>query len=294
MKMKKSVALLLFLYFASSAWAVENPWDQKLPFKSAMVEFKISGTMAGDKTIYIKDYGRTRAEYNETTMKMFGMTQQQKEIIITTPDWEYTIDLVEMTGVKQANLNKYMTEEFDKLSTSDQKKVVENAEKMGIATVDGMEGSVEKKASKILGYTCDRVTMGGVVSYTITGTDLPLKISGDMMGVKISQVATNIKQGAVHASKFKLPANIDFQHDVQTDQMMQEQAKTVIQTLLTGETVSYTNSPPPEVPEQQSQTEQVLEKDAKDVGYAAKQEAKDVTTEEVREGVRSLFKSIFD
>jgi hypothetical protein len=136
--------------------------------------------------------------------------------------------------------------------------------------------------------------MGGVVSYTITGTDLPLKISGDMMGVKISQVATNIKQGAVHASKFKLPANIDFQHDVQTDQMMQEQAKTVIQTLLTGETVSYTNSPPPEVPEQQSQTEQVLEKDAKDVGYAAKQEAKDVTTEEVREGVRSLFKSIFD
>jgi hypothetical protein len=151
MKMKKSVALLLFLFFAASAWAVENPWGQKLPFKSAMVEFKISGTMAGDKTIYIKDYGRTRAEFNETTMKMFGMTQQQKEIIITTPDWEYTIDLVEMTGVKQANLNKYMTQEFDKLSTSDQKKVVENAEKMGIATVDGMEGSVEKKASKILG-----------------------------------------------------------------------------------------------------------------------------------------------
>jgi hypothetical protein len=172
--------------------------------------------------------------------------------------------------------------------------VVENAEKMGIATVDGMEGRVEKKASKILGYTCDKVTMSGVVSYTITGTDLPLKTTGDMMGIKINQVATKVTQGNVDASKFKLPANIDFQHDVQADQMMQDQAKTVMQTLLEGGTVSHPNSPPPEMPVQQRQTEQVLEKDAQDVGYAAKQETKDATTEEVREGVRSLFKSIFD
>lgn len=292
--MKKSFFLLLFLFFVTSAWAVDNPWDQKLPFKSAMVEFKISGTMAGDKTIYIKDYGNTRAEYNDTTMKMFGMIQQQKEIIITTEDWEYTIDLMEMTGTKQANLKKYMSQEFNKLSKNEQKKVVENAEKMGIATVDGMEGRVEKKASKILGYTCDKVTMAGVVSYTITGTDLPLKITGDMMGIKINQVAIKVTKGNVQASKFKLPVNIDFQHDVQADQMMQEQAKTVMQTLLEGGTARHTSPPFPEEQEQQSQAGLVLEQDAKDVGNAGKQEAKDATTEEVREGVRSLFKSIFD
>jgi len=37
----------------------------------------------------------------------------------------------------------------------------------------------------------------------------------------------------------------------------------------------------------------VLDKDAKDVGQAAHDEAKDATIDEVREGVRSMFKSIF-
>lgn len=35
-------------------------------------------------------------------------------------------------------------------------------------------------------------------------------------------------------SKFKLPSNIHFEHNKQADQMMQEQAKTVIQNLLAG------------------------------------------------------------
>ena len=76
--------------------------------------------------------------------------------------------------------------------------------------------------------------------------------------------------------------------------MMQAQAKTIMQTLLDGGTVHHTNPPPPQVKEQQHQSGSVLEQDAKDVGYAGKQEAKDATTQEVREGVRSLFKSIFD
>ncbi|MBU0969430.1 MAG: hypothetical protein KKC20_02230 [Proteobacteria bacterium] len=295
--MKKIFSLCIVLLFAASAGAVENPWEMKLPFKSAMVEYELTGTMTGDKTIYVKDYGKTRAEYNNTTMKMMGMTQHQKEVIITTPDWEYTIDLMEHTGTKQANLNKYMTQEFNKLSKSDQKKVVENAEKLGVATVEGMEGTVEKNASKILGYTCDKVSMTGVVAHTISGTDLPLKTTGDIMGIKINQVATRVMKGDVHPSKFALPTNIEFEHDVQTDLMTEEQAKTIIQSLLEGKVVTHTN---PSVTRQASsqpietQPDNGLGQDAKDVGNAARQEAKDAATDEVREGVRALFKSVFN
>ena len=299
--MKKILSLCIVLLFATSAGAVENPWDMKLPFKSAMVEYELTGTMTGDKTIYVKDYGKTRAEYNNTTMKMMGMTQLQKEVIITTPDWEYTIDLMENTGTKQANLNKFMTQEFNKLSKSDQRKVVENAEKFGIATVDGMEGRVEKNASKILGYTCDKVSMTGVVAHTITGTDLPLKTTGDIMGMKINQVATKVMKGDVHPSKFALPTNIEFEHDVQTDLMMEEQAKTIIQSLLEGKVATHTNpSVTQQLPQQtiaqptEPQPDNGLEQDANDVGNAARQEAKDATTDEVREGVRAIFKSVFD
>lgn len=45
---------------------------------------------------------------------------------------------------------------------------------------------------------------------------------------------------------------------------------------------------------QQSKAGQVVEQDAKDVGSAAKQEAKNATIDEVRDGVRDIFNSLFD
>ena len=68
----------------------------------------------------------------------------------------------------------------------------------------------------------------------ISGTDLPLEIKGNTMGVKFNQVATNIKKGSVPSSKFELPSNIRFEHDKQADQMMQAQVKTMMKYLLEG------------------------------------------------------------
>ncbi len=299
--MKKIIFLLIILLSATSAFAVDNPWDTKLPFKSAIIDSKISGTMNGVKTLYIKDYGRTRAEYSNTSMKMFGMTQQQKEIIITTPDWVYTINLLDNTGTKQANLKKYMVQEFNDLSRKDQIQVSKEAESQGIAAIEGMEGTLQKNATKILGYNCDKVTMTGTILYAISGTDLALKINGDMMGIKIRQIAISVKKESGPSGKFKLPLNINFEHDKQADQMMQDQAKTIIQNLLEGNSGQMSSAASgtkthsqTSMPQQQSQSGNVLEQDAKDVGQAAKQETKDATIDEVKEGVRSVFKSLFD
>lgn len=138
--MKKIIFILIILIFATSAFALDNPWDTKLPFKNAIIDFKMSGSMNGNKTLYIKDYGQTRAEYSTATMKMFGMTQEQKEVIITTSDWVYTADLSENTGTKQSNIKKFLAQEFNNLSKSDQKKVADNAEKQGVSTFKGMGG----------------------------------------------------------------------------------------------------------------------------------------------------------
>ncbi|MFH2060269.1 MAG: hypothetical protein ABIJ59_15390 [Pseudomonadota bacterium] len=48
------------------------------------------------------------------------------------------------------------------------------------------------------------------------------------------------------------------------------------------------------VPQSQQPAESGLEKDAKDVGEVARDEAKQSTEEEVRQGVRKLFKGLFD
>ena len=233
--MRKALIVLLIGFFATSALALESPWEQKLPFKNATINYDVTGVTSGSKTIFVKDYGRTSAEYRETAMKILGMKKEEKAFILTTPDWEYTADLVYNTGTKNVNPTKFLTQEFNQLSRGDQKKVIENAENQGITMIEGVNGTVEKNAAELLGYSCDKATMMGTVVYTIHGTELPLKVESNTMGIKFNEIASGIKKGRVDASKFELPANIDFKHDKQADEMMQAQAKTIIQHLVSGE-----------------------------------------------------------
>lgn len=234
--MKKTLLLgiVIVSLMAVSASAQDSPWDKKLPFESATITIEVSGTMKGTKTIYVKDYGRTSAEYSETVMTMFGMTQREQEITITTPEWEYSIDMAGNTGTRQANPKKYLIQEFNRLSGNQQKTVLKNIEEMGISTIQGMNGTVEKNAAKILGYTCDKAVVMGIEAYTISGTELPLKIQGNTMGIAVNEVATGIDTGKVPESRFALPANIRFENDPETDQMMQAQAANIVQSILEG------------------------------------------------------------
>ncbi len=125
--MKKIIiSLLALMLTASIAAALESPWEKKLPFKEATIDYTISGNSKGTKTIYVKDYGRTVAEYRNTSMTVFGMTQKENTLDVTTPEWEYAIDLTEHNGTKMVNPEKYLIEEFQKLSKSDQKKIIKN------------------------------------------------------------------------------------------------------------------------------------------------------------------------
>ncbi len=243
--MKQAFVFLSIILFATSALALESPWEQKLPFKSATINYDVSGMMSGSKTIFVKDYGRTSAEYKETALKIFGMKQEQKEFILTTPDWEYTADLVANTGTKNASMEKYLTLEFNQLSRSDQKKVIKNAEEQGVSMLEGMEGSLEKNAKKILGYSCDKATIMGTVVYTINGTSLPLKTESSTLRMKYNEVATSINKGRVDDSKFELPSNINFKYDAGTDEQIHAQAKMIIQQLVSGQTANVSATAKP-------------------------------------------------
>ena len=302
--MKKMQSLcfgILVLLITALAYAGDSPWERQLPFESATVDYTVSGTMKGDKTIYVKDFGRTTAEYSSTTMKMMGMTHNQEEVIITTPDWVYSADLTEGTGTKQINPQKCMIEEYNRLSAGDREKAVKNAEAMGVGIVDGMGGTMEEKATTILGYSCDRVSMMGTTAYTISGSALPLKVEGEVMGMKISQVATDLKTGDAPASKFELPRSIRFENDPETDRMIREQAKRVMQNLVAGKNPAAggQDGVPASAYDRTETREEdtagrAVEADAKDVGDAAHQAAKDETMDQVREGVQNVIKGLFN
>ena len=235
--MRYLVILFLTLLFSSPAFSTDNPWEINLPFSEASVEYKISGLRSGTKTIYIRKKGQESAEYSNVAMNMFGMRQQDKELIITDKNWVYRYDLNKNKGSKQANPARFFNEEFEKLSSSDQKKLIKNSEKLGVTMVAGMQGKIEKKATSILGYKCDLVDAMGTKIYSIADTGFPLKVETNAMGMAFSEEATKITKGSVPDEKFKHP-NIKTRHDPSIDQMVQNQVQTTVLNLVSGKTTS--------------------------------------------------------
>ncbi len=226
--------LLLFMFLASSVSATQNPWDLKLPFKSAVIKYKITGMENGTQTTYIKDYGRYRATYRDTSMTIMGFTQHTKTAEITTPDWIYSINFTEGTGTKSVNPTKYMKEEFERLSSSDKKKLIRNSEKLGYSISNNAGADIKKHATKFLGYDCDVMNLGGMKSWVISGTDIVLKSEADMMGAHNVTVATEIKETSVPDDKFQPPAGISLEYDKQSEEHARRSARETIKMLLEG------------------------------------------------------------
>ncbi|HCY84455.1 MAG TPA: hypothetical protein DHV36_04900 [Desulfobacteraceae bacterium] len=286
------VSLVLFLLTGFVVTGVgaasDTPWDVPLPFAAGEVSYKISGTLKGEKTIYVKDYGRSTAEYSQTAMTMYGMKQEQKEVVLTTPEWVYTADLVEKTGTRQANMKKFLRQEYQALSPGDKKKMTTNAEKMGISTLEGAGGRVDKKAATILGYPCDKVTLMGTESYTITGTDLPLKIQGDTMGMKMMQEAVAVTVKKVDGDRFELPAGIRFDHNPAVDDIMKHQARNIVQRLVEGKQPDMASG------YQMSQGSGAGMQGTGQMPQSTGQGSEDTSLGDMQEKVNSLLKGMFD
>lgn len=225
--------LILTILFCPLSSALDNPWETRLPLKSGMIVYKCAGSMNGKKALYFKDYGRTRAEYQKVSLKMMGMTSTESTTKITTPDWIYTIDNLTKQGTREANPNKFLSMEFAKLNDTEKAQVISNINKTGKFSIEGFQGKINLKAAKVLGYDCDIVTVLDTKLYMISGTDISLKTVGNTMGVKIEETATSIKEGTPPAKAFKIPG-INFETDQQSDNLLQDQAKSVIQSLLHG------------------------------------------------------------
>lgn len=228
------IATSFLLLISAGSFAADSPFKPKAPFKAAVISYEITGTESGTETLYIKDSGEYETKHRKTTMKMFGISRKTETMDITTPEWVYSIDLTEKEGTKSVNPIVYMNEEYSKLSKNEQKKVRENAEKMGIAYMKNLNGELVKNAETILGYKCDLVTMMGVQVYSISGTGIALKTVSDVMGVKSQQTAVSIDKKTPPSSVFEVPAGIKITHDPRGDDMSRDFARTTVRSLVEG------------------------------------------------------------
>lgn len=219
------------LLLAGYALAANNPWEVRLPFKSATIKYELSGMEKGNETLYIEKYGELQAKYLKSITKVMFSSTEKDEIHITTPEWVYNFDMNERTGTKMHNPNLFFLEEYNKLSSKEKKTVLKNSEEMGKTMVEGMQGVIEKNAATILGQKCDKVTAMGSTIYSIHDTGIPLKTETSMIGMSFKSVATSLKKGRVPSSVFAFPKGIEPTYDKEAEKAMRQMAKKMIANL---------------------------------------------------------------
>lgn len=225
LSLRLSLLLLAVLVPSLAVSQDENPFTEKMPFAEATIIYAISGMENGSETIYVKDHGSRSASYHKTVSNMMGMTMENNTIEITDPDWVYSFNLVEGTGSKSRNPMKYLQEEFAKLTAAERQQVMKNSKLMGQNVMAGMGGKVEENVAEILGYSCDRVNAMGTTVYSIHGSSLAVKTESEMMGMKMSIIATAIDKGEVDDKYFAHPAGIEAVHDEEADAMSLQMAQ---------------------------------------------------------------------
>lgn len=242
--MRKLITFLTMILLTASltSHAAESPFKPKLPFRSAVITYDITGTESGSEVLYIKEGGAYEAKHRKTAVKIFGISRKTEILDISTPEWVYSINVNEKSGTKNVNPIIYMNEEYNKLSKSDQKKVIANAEKFGNAYMKNLNGEVVKNAETILGYKCDLVTMMGVRVYSISGTGIPLKSSSEMMGVKMEQTAKSVDKTTPPDKVFEVPAGIKITHDPRGDEASRDFARITVQSLVEGKDPMQANT----------------------------------------------------
>ena len=211
--------------------AEENPWDVRLPFKSATITYDVSGMQSGTEILYVDEYGKKKAIFRKTSGTVMFQTIETNTVEITTDEWLYKIDLNKKSGTKTVNPAKYFKEEYDKLTHKEQQTVNENAKKMGTSLIGGMQGSVEKNADTILGYKVDKTTMMGSTVYIIHDSSIVLKTESEMMGMSSKSVAVELKKKAVPKNVFDLPKGVKITFDKDADAMMRTMVKSMIDKL---------------------------------------------------------------
>ncbi len=228
----KLLTLSILLFHTALFASANSPFEKRAPFKEATITYRLGGSSTGSSTLYVKDYGKYLAEHEKTTMSMFGFTKEENKLSITTPNWVYTIDMAAKTGTKMSSMEKYLKQEYEKLSSSEKKTVQKNTKKFGANMMQNMGGDVKFNAAMLYGYSCDKSNVMGMTSYTIHDTAIVLKMEGSVLGMKIQKEAIDIKKGVVDSSHFKVPSDIKITHDKDADAMMKQQASQMIQILL--------------------------------------------------------------
>ncbi len=199
--MKNVLKLFLLLAVFSVAFAGSNKF-KLYEFKSAIVEYKLSGSSKGTKTKYIKEYGFKEATYEKSSAEAMGFSSEKNEVVILDGYDMISVDFDKKTGIKMKN----------EVAVAMAEENIDPAE-FGKEMLKAMEYTKLSETGTVAGKKCE-IWKGNTMGMDIkiwVWKNLTLKSESSGWGMKSKMEATSIKLDvSVPDSKFEAPKGIKF------------------------------------------------------------------------------------
>ncbi len=174
-----------------------NPdFQKRYGIKSGVIEYIITGSQEGTKSLYFDNWGMKQAEYTRSVLSVGGFTKPLNLVNIIDGEYQYMINLDQNSGTKTRNPILKSIEEL-----KNQKGFNEFGEQMLLSMGANRIGSED-----FLDKECDVYEMKSTGTKLWVWKWITLKSETQSRGININLTATKITEGgSVPASKFKVP-----------------------------------------------------------------------------------------
>ena len=174
-------------------------FQKRYGIKSAIVEYNLSGSREGTKTLYFDDWGMRQAEYTHSVLSVSGYTKVMNIAQIIDGEYQYTINLDQNAGTKIRNplLKQIDDLKYEKgfNGLGEQLLLKMGAEKIG--------------TDNFLGKDCDLYEIKKTGTKLWVWNWITLKSETNSRGINYSEVARKIDVDAsIPSGKFAIPEKV--------------------------------------------------------------------------------------
>jgi hypothetical protein len=172
--------------------------QKRYGIKSGVIEYVLTGSQEGTKTLYFDSWGMRQAEYTRSIFTIKGYTKPINMVSIIDGEFQYNINMDQNSGTRTRNPILRTMEQL-----KDQKSFNEFGEQMLLNMGANKIGSED-----FLGKSCDVYEMKSTGTKLWVWEWLTLKSVTQSRGIEINVTATRISEGSVPTEKFKVPEKV--------------------------------------------------------------------------------------
>lgn len=176
----------------------DSEFQKVFGIKSGVIEYVISGSQEGTKTLYFDNWGMKQAEYMRSILTVKGFTKPINKLSVIDGEFQYNINMDQNSGTRTRNQILRTMEQL-----SGQKSFNEFGEQMLLSMGANKIGSED-----FLGKTCDVYEMRSTGTKLWVWEWITLKSETNSRGLEINISATRINEGSVPKEKFKIPEKV--------------------------------------------------------------------------------------